>query len=88
LDARVGQKRSNDRPFAIFTLNEKKKQAIIHSLVHLHSWHVTTYINHPILGRVRVGTAHVEAIAVPHRLYDSYVISAVEMLEKADTRVN
>jgi hypothetical protein len=56
---------------------------MIYSLIHLHSWHVRTYINHPILGRVRVGTAHVEPIAVPHGLYDSYMVSAVEMLEKA-----
>lgn len=41
-----------------------------------------TYVNHPILGRVRVRTAHVKPIAVSHRLYHSYMVSAVEMLER------
>lgn len=49
---------------------------------------VKTYINHPILGSMRVGTTHVETIAITHGLYHSYVISAVEMLEKAYKRVN
>jgi len=31
-----------------------------------------------------VRTAHVKAIAVSHRLYHSYMISAVEMLEEKE----
>jgi len=75
---------NNPMIVAIFTaLNEQKKRTIIYSLVRSRSWHVRTYIDHPILGRVRVGAAHVEPIAVPHGLYDSYVVPAVEMLQKA-----
>jgi len=41
-----------------------------------------TYINHPILGRVCVRTAHIKPITISHRLYYSYMISAVEMLQQ------
>lgn len=47
-----------------------------------------TYINHPVLGRVRVRAAHVKPIAVAHRLDHSNVVSAVKMLEKKDKGKN
>lgn len=39
-----------------------------------------TYINHPILGRVGVRAAYVEPIAISHRLYHPYMVSAVKVL--------
>lgn len=49
-----------------------------------------TYVDHPVLGRVRIRTAHVKSIAVSHRLYYSYMISAIEMLEreKSEEKLN
>lgn len=45
-----------------------------------------TYVNHPVLGRMRVRTAHVKPIAVSHWLYHSYMVSAVEVLKKKDEK--
>lgn len=47
-----------------------------------------TYVNHPVLGCVRVRAAHVKPIAVSHRLYHSYMISTVEMLEREKSGEN
>jgi hypothetical protein len=41
-----------------------------------------TYVDDPVLGVVSVGPADVEPAAIAHRLYDSDVVAAVEMLEK------
>jgi hypothetical protein len=39
-----------------------------------------TYVDDPVLGVVSVGPADVEPAAIAHRLYDSDVVAAVEML--------
>lgn len=46
-----------------------------------------TYINHPILRRMSVRAAHIESIAIPHRLDHPYVIPAIEVLRKERKKI-
>jgi hypothetical protein len=46
-----------------------------------------TYINYVILGIVSVCAADIQPVAIVHRLHDSYVIPAVEELEKGELKM-
>jgi hypothetical protein len=43
---------------------------------------LNTHINDPVLRAVGIGTTHVEAAPISHRLNDPDVVSAVEMLQQ------